>query len=197
MGALAKTGCYPFDKQREGLVLGEGAGIFILEPLRSAQQRGARIYGEILGCGFATDTFRAIAPQTDAAGSIAVIRQCLQRSNLAPHEIDYVRAHGTSTQLNDKCEALALQTLFPHGVPVSSTKGATGHTLGASGALGVFFALMAISRNTLPPCIGLRESAFPDLDLVRSARASICDRALCLSFGFGGQNAAIALGRVR
>ena len=197
MGALAQTGCYPFDTHREGLVLGEGASIFILEPLRLARQRGAKIYGEILGCGFATDTFRAVAPQAEAEGAIAAIRQCLKRSRLAPHEIDYVCAHGTGTQLNDRCEALALRSLFPRGVPVSSIKGATGHTLGASGALGVFFALMAIERNVLPPCVGLRESAFPDLDLVGSARSSVCDRTLCSNFGFGGQNVAIALGRVR
>jgi 3-oxoacyl-[acyl-carrier-protein] synthase II len=120
----------------------------------------------------------------------------LDRSGLSPGEIDYVHAHGTATGLNDRREAALIQHCFPLGVPISSTKGATGHTLGASGALGAAFCLLALSRQELPPCVGLRHPEF-DLNFVRDALPARVDYALCLSFGFGGQNAAIAFGRSR
>ena len=199
MGALAKTGCYPFDRQREGLVLGEGGAVFVLESLGSARRRNARIYGRVLGFGLTADGYRMSAPEPRGKGAIAAIQQCLNRSHLSTDDIDYIHAHGTSTKINDEWEAKVIQTLFPRGVAVSSTKGATGHTLGASGALGVAFSLMALNDRILPPCVGLKESEF-NLDVVMPAR--FCRggfetrpprRVLCLSFGFGGQNGAIAL----
>lgn len=193
MGASAKTGAYPFDLHREGLVLGEGAAVFVLESAQLAHQRQAKIYGQILGSGLTADAYHAYVPQPEGRSAIAAVKQCLDRSNLTPEAIDYIHAHGTATQLNDRVESLVIQRLFTQKVPVSSTKGATGHTLGASGALGVAFSLMALQHQILPPCVGLRNPEF-DLELVREARQSKIRNVLCFSFGFGGQNAVIALG---
>ena len=193
MGALAKTGCYPFDVDREGLVLGEGGAVLVLESAALANDRGARIYGQVLGFGLTADGHHVSAPEPESKAAIAAVRQCFQRSKLLPQDIDYIHAHGTSTRLNDRNEAHLIQQLFPLGVPVSSTKGATGHTLGASGALGTAFCLKALQQQTLPPCVGLKSPEF-DLDFVRSARSTPVQTSLCFSFGFGGQNAVIALG---
>jgi 3-oxoacyl-[acyl-carrier-protein] synthase II len=193
MGALASTGAYPFDVHREGLVLGEGGALFVLESAELAKQRQAKVYARILGFGLTADAFHPNAPEPTGKSAIAAIKQCLERSNLTANDIDYIHAHGTATQMNDRIESLVIQRLFPQGVAVSSTKGATGHTLGASGALGVAFSLLALQQQILPPTVGLREPEF-DLDLVREAREAEIRQVLCLSFGFGGQNGAIALG---
>ncbi|NEQ20050.1 MAG: beta-ketoacyl-ACP synthase [Microcoleus sp. SIO2G3] len=192
MGALAKTGAYPFDLHRQGLVLGEGAAVFVLESAHLAYERQARVYGQILGFGLTADAYHANAPEPEAKSAIAAVKQCLDRSHLSANDIDYIHAHGTATLLNDRTESILIQRLFPKSVAVSSTKGATGHTLGASGALGVAFSLMAMKQQILPACIGLSQPEF-DLDLVREARQSKIQRVLCFSFGFGGQNAVIAL----
>ncbi|MEH1918431.1 beta-ketoacyl-ACP synthase [Nostoc sp.] len=194
MGALAKTGAYPFDLHREGLVLGEGAAVFVLESAEFAKQRQAKVYGEILGFGLTNDAYHSNSPEPEGKSAIAAIKQCLERSSLTPTDIDYIHAHGTATQLNDQMESMVIQRLFPQGVAVSSTKGSTGHTLGASGALGVAFSLMALKHQILPPCLGLQQPEF-DLDIVTAARLSKIRQVLCCSFGFGGQNAAIALAR--
>ncbi|RCJ21596.1 3-oxoacyl-ACP synthase [Nostoc minutum NIES-26] len=193
MGALAKTGAYPFDLQREGLVLGEGAAVFVLESAELARQRQARVYGEVLGFGLTTDAYHPNQPEPEGKSAISAIQQCLERSSLAPADIDYIHAHGTATQLNDRIESKVIQQLFTHKVAVSSTKGATGHTLGASGALGIAFSLLALQQKILPPCVGLRQREF-DLNLVMAARQSEIQQVLCFSFGFGGQNAVVALG---
>ena len=193
MGALAKTGAYPFDLHREGLVLGEGGALFVLESAELARQRQAKVYAKILGFGLTADAYHPNAPEPQGKSAIAAIEQCLVRSSFRPSDIDYIHAHGTATQMNDSIESRLIQNLFPQGVPVSSTKGATGHTLGASGALGVAFSLMALQQQILPPCVGLKQPEF-DLDLVREARQAEIRQVLGFSFGFGGQNAAIALG---
>lgn len=193
IGALAKTGCYPFDKHREGLVLAEGGAIFVLESAELALSRGASIYGKILSFGITCDAYHVSAPDKTGKSGISAIDLCLQRAGLVPADIDYIHAHGTSTILNDEHEAKIIQHLFLDGVPVSSTKGATGHTLGASGAIGTAFCLMAIREQILPPCVGLREPAF-ELDLVTSPRRAQIKRVLCFSFGFGGQNAVLGIG---
>ncbi|MCW6050228.1 beta-ketoacyl-ACP synthase [Lyngbya sp. CCAP 1446/10] len=192
MGALANTGCYPFDEHREGLVLGEGGALFVLESAELASRRGAKIYGRISGFGFTNDACYATAPELGGKSAIAAVTQCLKRSNLSAVDIDFIHAHGTATDLNDRHEALLIQKLFQQGVAVSSTKGATGHTLGASGALGVAFCLMGIKYQMLPPCAGMKKPGF-ELDFVRCARSTIVRNAVCLSFGFGGQNAAVVL----
>jgi 3-oxoacyl-[acyl-carrier-protein] synthase II len=194
MGALAKTGAYPFDLHREGLVLGEGAAVFVLESAELAKQRQAKVYGEILGFGLTNDAYHSNSPEPEGKSAIAAIKQCLKRSCLSAADIDYIHAHGTATQLNDQMESMVIQRLFPQGVAVSSTKGSTGHTLGASGALGVAFSLMALKHQILPPCVGTQQPEF-DLDIVTAARLSKIRQILCLSFGFGGQNVAIALTR--
>lgn len=196
MGALAKTGCYPFDTQREGLVLGEGGAVFMLESLASAQSRNAHIYGAIAGFGLTCDAYHVSAPDPNYRCASLAVKKSLEMSGIAASEINYIHAHGTSTQLNDAREAQLIQSLFPHEVAVSSTKGATGHTLGASGAIALAFTLMALQTQTLPPCVGLRESEF-DLNLVQHAMPSEINAALVLSFGFGGQNGAIIVRRLR
>ena len=219
MGALARTGSYPFDRRREGLVLGEGAAVLVLESAHLAKQRSAPIYGQLLGFGLTCDAYHVSAPEPasksassfasskrdvvqdgalvatmDAIASIVAVKQCLERSHLSLTDINYIHAHGTSTQLNDQHEAQLIQWLFAQGVPVSSTKGATGHTLGASGALGAAFCLMALKHQLLPPCVGLKEPEF-ELDLVTRPRRSEIRSVLCFSFGFGGQNAVLACAR--
>jgi 3-oxoacyl-[acyl-carrier-protein] synthase II len=196
MGALARTGAYPFDRRREGLVLGEGGAVLVLESAELAAQRQAPIYGQILGFGLTADAYHVCATESSGSSAIAAVKQCLDRSHLSPRDIDYIHAHGTATQLNDQHEAYLIQHLFPQGVPVSSTKGATGHTLGASGALGAAFCFIGMKSQLLPPCVGLKEPEF-NLDFVTSPRWSEMRRVLCFSFGFGGQNAVMALGRPR
>lgn len=194
MGALATTGSYPFDIDREGLVLGEGAAVFILESEELAKQRNAKVYGRILGFGLTADAYHPNAPDPQGKMASLTIKQCLQRAGLIFEDIDYIHAHGTATQLNDSIESKIIQKLFPYNVAVSSTKGATGHTLGASGALGIAFCLMAFEKQILPPSVGLKKPEF-DLNFVTEAcnPNTTIRRSLCLSFGFGGQNAAIAL----
>ncbi|MEW5860583.1 MAG: beta-ketoacyl-ACP synthase [Cyanobacteriota bacterium] len=195
MGALAQTGAYPFERRREGLALGEGGAVLVLESAELAKRRSARIYGQVLGFGLTSDAYHANAPEPGSRSAIAAVKQCCDRSNLSLADIDYIHAHGTATQLNDQNEAHLIEYLFPQTVPVSSTKGATGHTLGASGALGVAFSLMALKHQILPPCVGLKEPEF-DLDLVTVPRQGEIQQVLCFSFGFGGQNAVVALGKM-
>jgi len=213
MGALARTGSYPFDQNREGLVLGEGGAVLVLESAKLARERSASIYGKVLGFGLTCDAYHVSAPEPGSnsglskrgtmleavpkatIASITAVKQCLERSHLSPTDIDYIHAHGTGTQLNDHNEAQLIEWLFPHRVPISSTKGATGHTLGASGALGAAFCLMALKYQQLPPCIGLKEPAF-DLDFVTTPRQAEINSVLCFSFGFGGQNTVMALSQM-
>jgi 3-oxoacyl-[acyl-carrier-protein] synthase II len=194
MGALATTGCYPFDLHREGLVLGEGGAVFVLETAELARYHRTKVYGKILGFGLTCDAYHLSAPASNIHSGIMAIQQCLLRSNLQSKDIDYIHAHGTSTKLNDAHEAELIKYLFPDGVAVSSTKGATGHTLGASGAIGTAICLMALQEQKLPPCVGLSQSEF-DLNLVTVERQSNIQKVLCFSFGFGGQNAVLALGK--
>lgn len=193
MGALAQTGSYPFDRHREGLVLGEGAAVLVLESAELARARSASVYGRILGFSLTCDAYHLSAPEQGSRSAITAVKQCLERSHLSPNDIEYIHAHGTATQLNDQNEAYLIQELFSQRVSVSSTKGATGHTLGASGALGSAFCLMALKHQQMPPCVGLNESAF-ELDLVTTPRPAKIQNVLCFSFGFGGQNAVLALG---
>jgi len=191
MGALAPTGAFPFDRDREGMVLGEGGAVLVLETAALAQQRQAKMYGRILGAGLSADGFHVSAPEIGSQAAIAAVKQCLSRSQLTATDIDFIHTHGTATQLNDRNEAHLIQHLLPNAA-VLATKGATGHTIGASGAIGVAFSLLALQQQLLPSCVGLRQPAF-ELDFVRTTRPTPVNVALCLSFGFGGQNGAIAL----
>ena len=195
MGALATTGCYPFDLRREGLVLGEGGAMFVLETATLATHRQAKIYGKIRSFGLTCDAHHISAPQTVNGSAVKAIKQALERANLKPQDIDYIHAHGTSTILNDRHEAELIKHIFPQKVAVSSTKGATGHTLGASGAIGTALTLMAFHHSYLPSCVGLNNLEF-NLDVVTQPRKTQANHALCFSFGFGGQNAVIALSNI-
>jgi 3-oxoacyl-[acyl-carrier-protein] synthase II len=196
MGALAKDGAFPFDLNRTGFVLAEGSALLVLERRDHAEQRGARPYGQVLGFGLTNDAYHCSAPEPTGEMAIAAIHDCLIRSHLCPQQVGYIHAHGTGTALNDAREAAMIQALFPRKTTaVSSTKGATGHTLGASGALGAVFCLMALYKQMLPPCVGLVQPAY-DLNWVFKAQPTNLDAALCFSFGFGGQNAAIAFTRL-
>lgn len=193
MRAMATTGCYPFDRQRQGLALGEGAVVLVLERETLAQGRSMPSYGAILGAGFSADAHHISAPDRDHGAGLAAIHHCLTQARLKPRDVDFIHAHGTGTQLNDAYETALIQSCFDHPVAVGGTKGATGHTLGASGAFGVAVCLLALHHQTLPPCVGLTEPAF-DLNFVRQPRAQPSRVALCFSFGFGGQNAVVAVG---
>lgn len=195
LGALATTGCYPFDPQREGLVLGEGAAVLVLESEASLKARtGPQPYGYILGAGFSTDAYHRTAPDPELRGSRLALKNCLYYSGLAPAQVSYVHAHGTGTWLNDDHEARLIQSGFSQLPWMSSTKGATGHTLGASGAIGAALCLLALRHGMLPPNVGFRgQGIYPNL-VVEPTFAAL-DVALCFSFGFGGQNGVLALGR--
>lgn len=193
MGALANSGAYPFSSTREGLVLGEGGAVFILESAKFAKQRNAKIYGKILGFASTADAYHPNSPEPNGKMATIAIKQSLQRSILNPIDIDYIHAHGTATILNDEIESRIIKHIFTHNPYVSSTKGATGHTIGASGALGVAFCLLALKNQILPPCTGLQKTDF-DLNFVQKAQPSRIERTMCLSFGFGGINAVVVLG---
>ncbi|NEP63718.1 MAG: beta-ketoacyl-ACP synthase, partial [Symploca sp. SIO2G7] len=192
MGAMAADGCYPFDCDRNGLVLGEGAAAVVLETRETVTDSSC--YGQILGFGLSNDAYHISSSRPD--GALLVAHQCLHHSGLHPDDIDYIHTHGTGTRLNDTNEAHMVKYLLPD-VAVSSTKGATGHTLGAAGLIGTVFSLLSIQHQRLPPCVGLSR---PEFDLNFVHHSSSCTRpikhVLCSSFGFGGQNAIVAITRV-
>ena len=190
----------PFDAQRDGFVMGEGAAFLVLESLEHAQRRGARILAEVVGYGSTCDAYHITAPAEDGAGAALCMRNALQSAGLRPQDIDYINAHGTSTRLNDKSETAAIKTVFgehAYQVPVSSTKSMTGHLLGAAGALEAAFCVQALQEGVLPPTINYE---FPDpecdLDYVpNQARQAAIRYAMSNSFGFGGHNATLILRR--
>jgi 3-oxoacyl-[acyl-carrier-protein] synthase II len=195
MGALAETGCYPFDQGREGLVLGEGGAVFILESYQRAIARSAKIYGEILGVGLSNDACYSNAPNLAGKSAVIAIEQCLKRSGLTVNQIDCIHAHATGTKLNDQHEAQLITNIFPSNMPVIATKGSTGHTLGASGAIAIALNCLILREQVLPPCVGLRQADFP-LHLIRVKQPTSIQNMLCFSFGFGGQNTVIAMGNL-
>lgn len=194
MGALAKTGCYPFDVAREGFVLAEGGALMVLESAALAAQRGARVYGQVLGVGITNDSHHVSSFDPSYAMGRRAVELCLMRSGLRVHEVDAAHTHGTSTAQNDRMEASLIYDLLDKQTAVMASKGATGHTLGASGALTVALGLMSLYRQELAPCVGLKEANF-DLNFVRSGQAAALRNILCFSFGFGGQNAVLGLGK--
>ena len=193
LGALAKTGCYPFDKGREGLVLGEGGAVLVLESAELAVARGARIYGQLLGFGLTCDGYHVTTPEPTGKMAMGAIKSALHGSHLEFCDVCFIHTHGTGTKLGDNREDYIIKELFPFGVPVSSTKGATGHTLGASGAMGAVFSLLALQHQVLPPCVGLHKPEFK-LNLVNKVVKCNIRTVLSWCFGFGGQNAVMALG---
>jgi 3-oxoacyl-[acyl-carrier-protein] synthase II len=190
----------PFDKDRDGFVMGEGAGILILESEEKACERGSHIYGEIAGYGATSDAFHMTMPSQDRMQICKAMRLAIEDAGLDNNDIDYINAHGTSTAANDRGETKAIKTVFgnnAYNIPISSTKSMTGHLMGAAGAVELITCILAIKNGVLPPTINL-EHADPECDLdyiANKARKKEINTALSNSFGFGGNNSTIVVKR--
>ncbi|HUJ69501.1 MAG TPA: beta-ketoacyl-ACP synthase II [Syntrophorhabdales bacterium] len=190
----------PFEKERDGFVIGEGAGIVIMEELERAKSRGAHIYAEVAGYGYNGDAYHITAPSPDGDGSIRCMRLALKDARVAPEEVDYINAHGTSTDLNDASETIAIKQVFgahAYKIPVSSTKSMIGHLLGAAGAVEAIFSILSIRDQVCPPTINY-EHPDPECDLdyvPNKARKHAINVVMSNSFGFGGTNAVLAFRR--
>jgi 3-oxoacyl-(acyl-carrier-protein) synthase len=188
----------PFNQDRTGFVMGEGAAVITLESLEHAQTRGAKILAELVGYGSTNDAFHISAPAENGAGAAAAMQEALDSAGLEPVDIDYINAHGTGTPLNDRSETAAIKSVFgdlAYQVPVSSTKSMTGHLLGAAGAIEALFAVKVIQDSIMPPTINY-EVPDPECDLdyiPNQARQKKVEHVMSNSFGFGGHNAAIIL----
>ncbi|HBT77379.1 MAG TPA: beta-ketoacyl-[acyl-carrier-protein] synthase II, partial [Planctomycetaceae bacterium] len=192
----------PFDKDRDGFVLGEGGAMIVLEEYERAKKRGAKIYGELAGYGTTADAFRITDTHPEGRGAIGCITMAMEDAGCSKDEIDYINAHGTSTSVNDRVESLAVKEVFgdrAYKIPMSSTKSVTGHLIAAAGASEVIYCLLAIRDGVLPPTINYT-TPDPDCDLdyiPNVAREAKCDVALSNSFGFGGQNVTLLVRRAR
>jgi nodulation protein E len=198
MRVVADDTCRPFCRQRRGLVLGEGAGVFVLEVLEHARARGATILAELAGCGMSADAGDIVAPSGD--GAAAAMRAALEDARLAPQEVGYINAHGTATPANDPTESRAIRTVFgahADAIAVSSTKGVHGHALGAAGALEMIASIGALRHDVIPPTANFIDpDPECDLDYVPNvAREGRVEAVLSNSFAFGGLNAVLALRR--
>ena len=196
-----QTASRPFEKNRNGFVMGEGSGIVILEEYESARKRGAKIYAEVAGYGLTGDAYHLTAPAPGGEGAVRCMRMALNNAGLNPEDITYINAHGTSTPLNDLYETIAIKTLFgDHAkkLMVSSTKSMTGHALGAAGGLEAVYTLMAMEKGVVPPTINYEEpDPECDLDYVpNTARDAAVTAALSNNFGFGGTNATLLFKKV-
>ncbi|PZQ18056.1 MAG: beta-ketoacyl-[acyl-carrier-protein] synthase II [Ancylobacter novellus] len=190
----------PYDRLRDGFVMGEGAGVVVLEEIEHAKARGAKIYGEVVGYGLSGDAYHITAPSMDGDGAFRCMTMALKRAGMQPSEIDYINAHGTSTPLGDEIELGAVTRLVGNAagkITMSSTKSAIGHLLGAAGAVEAIFSLLAIRDNVAPPTLNLEDpSVETSLDLVPlKAKPMQIDVALSNSFGFGGTNASLVFRR--
>ncbi|WP_448514217.1 beta-ketoacyl-ACP synthase [Parathermosynechococcus lividus] len=192
LGVLASERVAPFDRDRHGLGLAAGGAILVLESERHSRSRQVQPYGLIAGVGLTADAEQIAAPSLSQRGAIDAIQKALRQSQCTPAEIDYIHSHGTGTRLNDAAEAAWIQKLFGSHTPVTSSKGAVGHTLGAAGAIATALSCLSLKDQHIPPCVGCQHPAF-DLDIVLKARAAHLRRILCCSYGFGGQNAVLVL----
>jgi 3-oxoacyl-[acyl-carrier-protein] synthase II len=188
----------PFDKDRDGFVVGEGAGILILEELETAKARGATVYAEIAGYGLSGDAFHLTAQPEDANGAVRSMRMALRKAGIRPDEVDYINAHGTSTPINDPTETRAVKTTFgdhAHALVMSSTKSMTGHLLGAAGGLEAGITALAVRHQVAPPTINLVDpDPACDLDYAPNEKRPMTIRyAMSNSFGFGGTNGSLLL----
>ena len=193
--------CRPFDATRAGFVMGEGAGIVMLEELDHARDRGATIYAEVLGYGASNDAYHMAAPDPDSVGVAEMMRAALEQAEVDSTRVDYINAHGTSTPLGDMAETKAIKDVFgkrAYDLAVSSTKSTTGHLLGAAGAVEAIMCALAIHHRVIPPTINYHEPD-PDCDLdyvPNVAREADIDVALSNAMGLGGHNGCVLLGRV-
>lgn len=193
-------GSRPWDKDRDGFVMGEGAGVVVLEELEHAKRRGAKIYGEVIGYGMSGDAYHITAPAEDGNGGFRAMKMALKRAGLGVEAIDYINAHGTSTPLGDEIELGAVKRLFgehAYKLSMSSTKSAIGHLLGAAGAVEAIYSLLAMKHGIVPPTLNLENpSPSCDIDLVAlKAKERKVDVAMSNSFGFGGTNASLIFGK--
>ncbi|MEU7555947.1 beta-ketoacyl-[acyl-carrier-protein] synthase family protein [Streptomyces sp. NPDC044571] len=197
LGALSGTGSRPFDATRDGFVIAEGAGALVLERTEHAAARGARPLARFIGYGASTDAHHLVAPHPGGRGAEQAVRVALDDAGVGAEDVDHVNAHGTSTRQNDEIEAGVLRRVFPHRPPVTSAKGALGHTLGASGVIEAALTVLALVEDTVPPTAGLSETeAAMDIDVVSgTARPHTSSVAVSNSFGFGGHNAVAVLAR--
>jgi 3-oxoacyl-[acyl-carrier-protein] synthase II len=190
----------PFDQDRDGFVIGEGAGILILEELERARARGAKIYAEVVGYGMSSDAFHITQPSEDGDGAVRVMTNAIRDARIEPHEVSYINAHGTSTFYNDKLETMAIKRVFgdsAYSIPVSSTKSMMGHLLGAAGGVEAGVIALALRDQVIPPTANY-EKPDPDCDLdyvPNKLRRADLTYALSNSFGFGGTNAALLMKR--
>jgi 3-oxoacyl-[acyl-carrier-protein] synthase II len=186
----------PWDKDRDGFVIGEGAGMLILETLDHALSRGAKIYGEVLGYGVSADAFHMASPADDGDGAFRCMQMALNESGCRPEDIGYINAHGTSTPVGDVAELRAMERIFPEGTPVSSTKSAIGHLLGAAGSVEAIFTIKALQDQIIPPTLNLHDPEPTTMDLVAHHARSVSGMryALSNSFGFGGTNTSLVFG---
>lgn len=188
----------PFDKNRDGLVMGEGAAVMVLETESHARRRGAEILAELAGYAATSDAYHVTAPAEDGAGGALAMRLAMEAAQVNPQEVDYINAHGTATQLNDLSETRAIKAAFgelAYNIPVSSTKSMTGHMMGATGALEAIFCVQAVRENVIPPTIHY-QTPDPECDLdyvPNQAREKKVDVALSNAFGFGGHNAVLVV----
>jgi 3-oxoacyl-[acyl-carrier-protein] synthase II len=198
MGALSRVGeSRPFDTRRDGFVMGEGSAVLVLEREEHAVARGAQIFARVTGYGASNDAFHITQPEENGRGAVEAMTAALQDADLSPVDVGYVNAHGTSTPINDRVETIALRQVFSDdGPPVSSCKGAVGHTLGAAGAIEALACVEALRRGALPPTLGL-EDIDPECaaDHIAGAPREAPDLRVALSnsFAFGGQNATLVL----
>ena len=188
--------CRPFEKNRDGFVVAEGAGILILEELQFALKRNAKIYGELIGYGYTSDAYHITAPSPDGDGAVRCMRMAIKDARLKPEDVEYINAHGTSTPLNDLTETIAIKKVFgdrAKKIPISATKSMTGHLLGAAGSTEAIFTILAIQDGIIPPTINYEEpDPQCDLDYVpNAARRQPLNIAMSNAFGFGGTNAAL------
>jgi 3-oxoacyl-[acyl-carrier-protein] synthase II len=188
----------PYDRDRDGFVLGEGAGMVMLEEYEHAKARGAKIYAEIVGYGLSGDAYHITSPAEDGDGGYRAMQMALKRAGMTPADIDYINAHGTSTQVGDEIELRAVERLFGGAaskMSMSSTKSSIGHLLGAAGAVEAIFSILAIRDQIVPPTINLdNPSVASDIDLVpHTAKKRKVETVLSNSFGFGGTNASLIL----
>ena len=194
-----KTASRPFDAERDGFVLGEGAGAIILEEYEHAKARGAKIYAEVIGGGMSSDAYHMTAPHPEGLGVIAVIKNCLENSGINPEDVDHINTHGTSTPLGDVAELKAISEVFgdhAKNININSTKSMTGHLLGAAGAIESIAAILAMKHSLVPPTINhknIDENINPDLNLtLNKAQKKEIKVAMSNTFGFGGHNACVA-----
>lgn len=199
---IAPDACRPFDRNRKGIILGEGCGVLFLESLESARRRNARIYAEILGYGLSCDAHHIVAPHPEGEGISLAMKRALENAQVQPNQVDYISAHGNATPSNDKAETAAIKSVFgdhAYKLAISSVKALTGHCLAAAGAIGAVASVLAIERGIVPPTWNY-ETPDPDCDLdyvPNEPRTKRLDVVLNNSYAFGGNNASIVLSRVR